>query len=1289
MSATDPQGTIPRLYADILPPTAEFHDNGDGTGLLLLQPTVHLLGDYVARVIASDGKYSDTATLVVCFVPLNVHPPHWKVVPESLTVLAGTTGYIHVLAEDADGTIPGLTAHDLPIGASFSDHKDGTGLIVFSPPPGESGRQVILIIASDGTHADTATVTLVVGSPAGQGDAEWVYAPDTVTVSVGTERSTTVLANGRVGLPIILRAENLPANATFTDWGTGAGSLTFAPVYAQIGSFTVLLIATEGEGSDSASVVLLVQAGQNLPPVWGPLPESTVVRTDEVLELDITVSDPDGPPPRITVLWLPPNAEFQNNLDGTGRLVFAPYASQVGSQIVGFLAFDGVSTSEAQLRIIVVPAVNRPPRWATIPKEVSAFAEETTTIELAAWDPDRNRLSIKVLSAPYNTTLFDRGDGTGEFRITPSPAQVGQHDVRLIVSDTSLADTAMVVVLVRLRENRSPQWVSFPARVYVLPGSSRSFSVSATDPDSTIPSLRVAEADEFASIVDHSDGTATLIISPSESDIGVHTLEIEVTDGELSTFESVSVVVPDLGDGTPDSLSDSLGASFSTRLAAVLECDGQADLLQVHDLNGDGLEEIIFRQTNGNGDQALSIWEPKTNHLWPLPEPPGTFLGFTFRTGTEYAEPLLWTSDGRILELSPLRDQWTQVGSSPAGSTRFAWVPRGASEGRLLFLKTRSSSSSITHFGCTFTYYNKWSEGRLILNAADTLVWPTLGRVAYDATSHADIAQIIDGPTVRGLLCPSQSDWDMYQSGNCNPSTAHHWTYYLRAVLEDDNEPRTAATFYDLSLNDAPPYAYPDVRRFGLGLGRLRDNTGEDDLAYAFVNPYYSLRTVRFHDSTITESLAPIHFDATFWYGGIVRTGSDSPEFMLVADAGRMAHVFSIPDAFYQGLLVMPEDGPFATGATLEPLRRDLIYAGRKVQVFQVAPVEQMAAPSVIRVPGEFPKIQHAIDAAGSGDTVLVSPGEYLENLTFRGKQIVVLSDSGPAVTFIRPLRPEAGISLVLGEPEGTTLKGFTVYGSHSSPVVLIQNYARPSIEYCEFRDYSGLLRVIECDGGSVTITGNRFNNNSGGSCIANYRGIGTITRNIFDYNSCQVAIGIFNEHAIITNNTLVENRGGITDDKGYSTIRNNIVVGGSAYGINRRWYSVPPSADFIDYNLIWDNAPDYQNGALAGEHDLSESPEFVAVSSGDYRLSGNSPCINAGDPDPAYNDPDGTRNDMGAIPYESASPDPASRSESVIDLVEVIDEVTLNADNTGAADDQSALVRKLIDRLFFDSKEK
>ena len=45
---------------------------------------------------------------------------------------------------------------------------------------------------------------------------------------------------------------------------------------------------------------------------------------------------------------------------------------------------------------------------------------------------------------------------------------------------------------------------------------------------------------------------------------------------------------------------------------------------------------------------------------------------------------------------------------------------------------------------------------------------------------------------------------------------------------------------------------------------------------------------------------------------------------------------------------------------------------------------------STINVPQDLTTIQTAIDNSNNGDTVLVSPGTYFENINFNGKNIVL-----------------------------------------------------------------------------------------------------------------------------------------------------------------------------------------------------------------------------------------------------------------------------------------------------------
>ena len=52
----------------------------------------------------------------------------------------------------------------------------------------------------------------------------------------------------------------------------------------------------------------------------------------------------------------------------------------------------------------------------------------------------------------------------------------------------------------------------------------------------------------------------------------------------------------------------------------------------------------------------------------------------------------------------------------------------------------------------------------------------------------------------------------------------------------------------------------------------------------------------------------------------------------------------------------------------------------------------QETKEQIINIPGDYPTIQLGIGAAINGDTVLVQPGRYVENIDFLGKNITVAS---------------------------------------------------------------------------------------------------------------------------------------------------------------------------------------------------------------------------------------------------------------------------------------------------------
>ena len=96
---------------------------------------------------------------------------------------------------------------------------------------------------------------------------------------------------------------------------------------------------------------------------------------------------------------------------------------------------------------------------------------------------------------------------------------------------------------------------------------------------------------------------------------------------------------------------------------------------------------------------------------------------------------------------------------------------------------------------------------------------------------------------------------------------------------------------------------------------------------------------------------------------------------------------------------------------------------------------------NIIRVPADFTKIQFAINAASNGDTIIVSPGTYYENIKFNGKKITVASlflisgdyqvITNTVINGSLPIDPDtcSCVLFVNGEDTNSVIEGFTITG--------------------------------------------------------------------------------------------------------------------------------------------------------------------------------------------------------------------------------------------------------------------
>lgn len=239
----------------------------------------------------------------------------------------------------------------------------------------------------------------------------------------------------------------------------------------------------------------------------------------------------------------------------------------------------------------------------------------------------------------------------------------------------------------------------------------------------------------------------------------------------------------------------------------------------------------------------------------------------------------------------------------------------------------------------------------------------------------------------------------------------------------------------------------------------------------------------------------------------------------------------------------------------------------------------------------DFDSIQDAINHSWNGDTVIVQPGVYNENVVFNGRAIIVTSKdpSNPGVVQSTVIEVTSGYSVTFdfGEGNDSVLTGFTITGrgiycSGSSPTIsrnVIRDCSSSGI-YGENDPAPTILenRVISNEGPGIywcdgPITANTISENVAGLAYCNglisgnvvsnnrntdpgyggglYYCDGDIIGNVVTNNyALFMGGGLFGCDGSIANNIVAGNRAGLSGGGLYNcnrSILNNTVVGNVA----------------------------------------------------------------------------------------------------------------------------------------------
>lgn len=327
-----------------------------------------------------------------------------------------------------------------------------------------------------------------------------------------------------------------------------------------------------------------------------------------------------------------------------------------------------------------------------------------------------------------------------------------------------------------------------------------------------------------------------------------------------------------------------------------------------------------------------------------------------------------------------------------------------------------------------------------------------------------------------------------------------------------------------------------------------------------------------------------------------------------------------------------------------------------------------IANARIFNVPDECETIQIGILVSRSGDTVMVAPGEYVENLRIRTPVFLIGNPDDPASVIIDGCNGGDSGSVIYSNIEARgrlVITGFTICNGtgtlNEQGTFAGAYYGRDDFatifDHCIIRDNSAFRFGIAYVGwwgwneGEIRHAPRfrhcEFYRNESGGALIYYNGSLVIPEEepLFEFCTFRENRGrgvispVTCNPCVVDHCSFVDNDVSwvITNDNTRLLITNSISWGNERDG-NMSYIYGGGVSDNFRLTISWSDIEGGED-ALRGryfvyeENNINAAPIFINPDNGDYHLSADSPCIDAGDPE-SLRDPDGTRADMGAYYY-------------------------------------------------------
>lgn len=426
VSATDQDGAAPVLSASDLPIDASFEDHGSGSGSFNWVPSSSQVGYHNITFRASDGVLTDSEVVSVLVTSTDT-PPVLDSIGDQFARVDLTLNFV-VYATDSEGSIPALRAVGLPLGASFLDQGDGSGVFDWTPTWSQNGYYDLIFIATDDTFEDSEKVELFV-TKSGNYDSDSDFLE---LIVPGTGAHDLYLPSGSYDTTFILAlmVKNATPLRAIVIPLTFAGLVELS-IDASIMTRPDMVGVTYGPAGHASK--------------WSARISNITNRNTPQSILLAFLQYEEFSPHDDTLCYI----HFKLSATNTKAVVPVDTSTLPPYNTFDMLAYERGSwlLLRPRWQPLTLHIGNEPPALAH-PGNQAIMEGHTLNFKVTAVDPDGTTPMLSMSPLPGGATFIDHGNGTATFDWTPSKLQTGVHSVTFQASDGILRDSETVVITV-------------------------------------------------------------------------------------------------------------------------------------------------------------------------------------------------------------------------------------------------------------------------------------------------------------------------------------------------------------------------------------------------------------------------------------------------------------------------------------------------------------------------------------------------------------------------------------------------------------------------------------------------------------------------------------------------------------------------------------------------------------------------------------------------------------------------------------------------------------------------